>query len=241
MAQPHTWTSEEELAFKTWELPESLREHAEYNLHQIEEYVRSQGYIIEHALLDMLVNVSSDLRPRLRFANPTTHSLGDALADALQARPEPEPEPLPQPYAGDIQHKLVEAGVGVTDQHMSAVEKKEAREQAKADFQQAIGEIRKGKQKLEEARAQAEAETLIVTHRTGIGIDQNLTSELRQIFAKFKETGEVCWVETLRQRNLALQNIEKSREAPPAPVVQEIYRPRIPRTRDEFFGGSFMH
>ena len=80
------------------ELPSELAGSADdilHNLHLIEEYVKRQGYLVEHALLDTLVKYSSDLRPKLRFANPQSHSLGDALISSLQQRPEPTPAPGP--------------------------------------------------------------------------------------------------------------------------------------------------
>lgn len=231
MGKPRDWSPDEKLAWATWELPSELAgspDDIRHNLHEIEEYVKRQGYLVEKGLLDVLVQHSSDLRPKLRLAKSATHSLGDALADALQARPPAAPEP--KPFDGDTVHKLVEAGVGVTDQHLSAVDKKAIREQAEAERQRALEQLRQGKKKLEEMQAKSECDGLVVVHRSGKGIDQNLTSQLRQVFAKFKDTGEICWVATLKARKDALTGIEKSREAPTAPPSAESVYENLIRT-----------
>lgn len=197
MATPHTWTPEEELQWRTYQLPESLREHAEYNLRKIEEYVRTQGYIVETGLLDMLIQYSSDLRPRLRFSQPQTHSLADALVDALTSRPPTPPEP--QPYAGTEKEKLIGTGVDVTGHILSVKDKAAAHEQVKQDIQMVLEEARKAKEQLQEQHYKMEAEALSVNNLSGTGVDHNFMDLLRQIFAK-REDGSVCWVSTYEAR-----------------------------------------
>jgi hypothetical protein len=198
MATPHTWTPEEEFAWRTWELPETLKADAFHNHKEIEAFIRDRGYLVEHGLLNLLVERSSDLRPRLRFSQTPSHSLGDALVSALQGRPEPAPEP--QPFQGDTTHKLVEARAGdVTNQPLNVSDKTALREDAKEDWQQVLEEVRKAKSNLEQMHAKTECEAMSVNNCSGTAIDHNFVNLLRQIFAKNAD-GSVNWVRTREER-----------------------------------------
>lgn len=196
MATPHTWTDAEDLAWRTWELPEALKAEASHNLAEIERFVRSRGYIVEHGLLNLLVECSSDLRPRLRFEQPSSRSLGDVMVSALQARPETVE---PTPFQGDSQHKAVEAGLRVTDQPLSATEMARLRDQAKTEHQRRLEESRKLKQALEETQAKFDCESMTANNRSGTAIDHVFVNLLQQIFAKNAD-GSVNWVVTRNVR-----------------------------------------
>ena len=197
------WSDEEKLAWNTWELPEFLREHAEHNLNAILQFLHKYGYTVRTDLLNFIVGDgsgrlgASDLLPHLRYNSKVQqHSLGNAIIDALQARPEPHE---PQPYAGDAEHKKIEAGIPVVDQPITASSKAEMRRIAEAERQQAMEEIRKAKEKIEEAHAQAECEAMTVVHRTGKGIDAHFVDMLRQSFYKNSD-GSIHWRATLSLR-----------------------------------------
>jgi hypothetical protein len=201
MATPHDWSPDEKLAWSTWSLPLELAGSADdilHNLKVIEEYVKGEGYLVETALLDVLVRHSSDLRPKLRFSQSRTHSLAEALVDALQAR-EPAP-PEPTPFQGDRDHKLVEARAGdVTDQPLSVKDKKQIREQVEKGLKQVLEEVRKAKSNLEQMHAKTECETMSVNNRSGNAIDHGFVDLLRQIVAKNPD-GSVNWVRTREER-----------------------------------------
>ena len=198
MGKPHDWDDNEKLAWSTWELPSELAGSADdilHNLKAIEEYVKREGCFVEHGLLDVLVHHSSDLRPKLRFAKPSTHSIADALVSSLQQRPAPTPEP--EPFQGTAQEKLVGTGVDVTGEYLSVKDKAAFREKVDKDLQMVREEIRKAKANLEEMHAKTECESLVVA-KAGQN-DHGFNALLKQVFAKNSD-GSINWVHTYKAR-----------------------------------------